>query len=96
MEQDGTRVITRHRQVFAKQWFKEGDHDKVTYPYMDGRIAEVTNCMLCHHPISQHGAMDDQIKQGVCPSDWILSIGLPEQPKYYAITDMLFKELFQQ
>lgn len=73
--------------VDAVQWFKDGDHLKVTPMHGAGdRI-----CEACDHPSFEHGwCSTTRINHSVCVGDWIVTDidggSLPCKPDIFAAT----------
>ena len=74
---DDVRVPNKFRKkpvvVEAVQWFKDGDHAKVS----NLRNPDPLDCELCGKPYRKHGTirtLEDTDKMGhlVCPEDWVI------------------------
>lgn len=54
--------------IDATQWFKNGDHGNVEFPYSTG------NCSICDGYFQDHGWINT-LEGGhiVCPGDWIIT-----------------------
>lgn len=73
--------------IEATQWFKDGDHPKVTKSYESGI------CKVCNKSMDEHGWINT-LEGGhiVCPTDWIIT-GV--HGEHYAIKNDILHETYE-
>ena len=99
--------MTKYRKKYIlenpTQWFKDGDHPKVSSAssvYVS--ITEI--CPRCGHDIKLHGlisTLEDardstgriEVAHMVCPGDWIVE---GQQGEYYAIKPDIFEATYEK
>jgi len=82
------KYIKKPVPVEAKQWFKDGDHEKVKdyFNYNE-------KCLICGKPTDGHGELVT-LEGGriICPSDWIIK----DENGYSVVKDSIFKEIYEE
>lgn len=81
------------KEVEAKQWFKDGDHEKVFKIKHNGN-GENT-CGYCNNKIKDHGCYSGFYAKLVCPGNWVVNTKV-KGVGHIILTDKKFKKNYEE